>query len=81
MSDPGEEVNPDNPRCPTCGAVDWFADPRWDYMLHYASKPGHVVSLETRRVARAISARTRARSGGRAVRSARRPPGKMSASR
>ncbi len=32
------EVNPGNPRCPVCGAVDWFSDTRWDYVLHYARK-------------------------------------------
>lgn len=33
-----DEVNPHNPRCPICGAVDWFADPRWDFVLHAAHK-------------------------------------------
>lgn len=54
MSETGEEVNPENPHCPICGAVDWFSDPRWDYMLFYARKgttvaidasPGHPMAM------------------------------------
>jgi hypothetical protein len=28
-----EEANPDNPRCPICGATDWFGLPELDYSL------------------------------------------------
>ena len=38
MSDSENEVNPDNPRCPICNAVDWFSDERWDYVLFAAHK-------------------------------------------
>jgi len=34
VSEVDESANPENPRCPICGAVDWFSDPRWNYVLH-----------------------------------------------
>lgn len=45
MSDTSAEPNPDNPRCPICGAVDWFSHPQWDYVLFYARK-GTAVPFE-----------------------------------
>jgi hypothetical protein len=27
-----------NPECPICGEIDWFGDPRWDYMLYVVNK-------------------------------------------
>jgi hypothetical protein len=29
MSDAGEDVSPNNTRCPMCGAVDWYSDARY----------------------------------------------------
>lgn len=38
MSEQINEVNPDNPRCPICGAVDWYSHPGHDYVLHTVYK-------------------------------------------
>ncbi|MEO8291138.1 MAG: hypothetical protein ABI649_09125 [Gaiellaceae bacterium] len=38
MNDAERDVNPVNPACPICGAVDWFSDTRWDYVMHVVHK-------------------------------------------
>jgi len=45
MERSSEDINPGNPHCPICNAVDWFSDPRWDYVLFYARK-GTTISID-----------------------------------
>jgi hypothetical protein len=39
VSSEDEGVNPENPRCPICGAIDWWSDPRIQYGVPVFFKP------------------------------------------